>query len=243
MSTSGIAQAAMPLQIIDSNGSSGLSQALATVGALGVYSQMNFVCCGSFQSAGGTSQLVFDILLAGPSGVTQTDISLNLLLHATSSDLSVNSAGYVSLYTSVEAQSAAGYSARQSRLESTGASGLSAGLPLPNLNGFTNMTTTPMTVSVGTPVTVTLTLTGAAVGSGATETLIMDAYNTMWFPSTGPVFTLAQGITLADIAALNIYNNALGAPPTPGGQVPEPGTLVLFGSGLLICARAWLRRR
>jgi hypothetical protein len=91
-----------------------------------------------------------------------------------------------------------------------------------------------MSVLLNTPITITIKLNPYAGSGTSTETLWIDALNTLWFPAPGPVFNLLPGITVSDVPELGIIDNSL----TP---IPEPGALLLLGSALALVARA--RRR
>lgn len=93
---------------------------------------------------------------------------------------------------------------------------------------------------VGDMLTVSLQLETSAIavvnfggGPGFADAFV-DFSNTFGFPTIGPVFNLPDGYTVNSLDGF-IVNNRFG---TPGVEpIPEPGTLLLLGSGLLGVAR------
>jgi hypothetical protein len=106
-----------------------------------------------------------------------------------------------------------------------------------NINNFFlnlyNGQTSPDTFTVADNLGHSNTVTLASNSNGGTSLIS--------FPAAGSVVTITTSDRLWDFAVDNIGFNQ----PTPGTQVPEPGTLLLTGSGLAaICAtmRRKLRR-
>ncbi len=82
----------------------------------------------------------------------------------------------------------------------------------------------------------------AWVGMAFDATGWADASNTLYFPLEGPVFNLPEGYS-AIIYGMNVENNrVVGLDPPPGGEIPEPGTMLLAAAGLLALGTARLRR-
>jgi hypothetical protein len=115
--------------------------------------------------------------------------------------------------------------------------------------GFTTATTL---LPVGTLFQVSLGLgtdafafwgsSGSAAGELTTVdlTALSDFHDTLSFATTGPVFNLPGGYTVNSLSA-DIVNNAF-TPPGASTSVPEPGTLILLGTGLLGMAGGFRRK-
>lgn len=111
------------------------------------------------------------------------------------------------------------------------------------LTGFTGsggLVTPLVELPVGTPFRVGLTLrTGAQTSSWnaivgsrrqAEASSLFDS--TLSFPLLGPVFNLPDGYTVQSVSGLIVDNRWLGLDDPGPVTVPEPGTLLLLGSGL-----------
>lgn len=105
-----------------------------------------------------------------------------------------------------------------------------SGLTLVGLGTANQLLTTSLrTVPLNVPVGIVYDLTTTAVVSGGTpqtEVVFLNAMNTLSFPKSGVVFTLAPGITVDDIPELLVFNNQF---VQPSSAIPEPGTMALFG--------------
>ena len=78
--------------------------------------------------------------------------------------------------------------------------------------------------------------TGAFAGQNCTAS--SDWAHTISFPTNGPVMNLPAGYTVNSLDG-SIVNNHFAPPPT---TIPEPSTLLLFGSGLIAMAGAARRK-
>jgi hypothetical protein len=206
-----------------------------------------------------------DFVITGPGGATTVAGSLKLTLDGTSEtsslimdgldntqiqaftqiDLGVSGgvAGltYAGTFTQVSGADGKGPTSQDSS-----ATGVFTGDSVPT--GFTSAVTS---LPVGTFFTVSLQLTtDAGAGYSASATIlgndttdvelqaINDFSSTFTFPTSGPVFNLPAGYTVNSVSADIVNNQYLGGAPA---SVPEPGTSVLLGSGVLLAA--FLRRR
>ena len=115
-----------------------------------------------------------------------------------------------------------------------------------NLSGLVNgggtlfLTTPSFTVTVGVPFTVSidLQLSGEFLRADGSS-IVGDLAHTLTYHQNGPVFNLPTGYTAN---GLNVTSNTYGAaaPTTP---VPEPGTIGLMASGLVLIGIARRRRK
>lgn len=181
-------------------------------------------------SATHLGRVLFTTIFRNQSGTPgTTDIALNLWLSSQYSDpLAGGGAVFLAVGTAVNGV--------------TGGSSVTSVNP-PQGFGLTHvqlgaanqqLTTSVHTVPLNTPVEIMYDLTTTAGVSGGTaesEIVFIDAMNTLSFPKSGPVFTLAPGITVDDIPALYLFNNHF---VQPSAAVPEPAPIGLVGLAMAV---------
>ena len=194
----------------------------------------------SDESAGLARQVFDDFIITGPVGSVQTSANVHL-----SGTFGTNVTGggtsdvLLKLRMGVPTIESEG-SFEQNMADTTKqvtTTGILAGsgtLPV-------NLTTPTFTLLEGVPFGFDLTMythSFAAIGptsltgQSALVDSLMDLSDPLSFPIGGPVFNLPPGYTLNSVEA-NIVDNQFGA------AVPEPGTLMLVGSGMvaLLCRK------
>ncbi len=164
-----------------------------------------------------------------------TDVALNLWISSQFSD-PLPGGGTIFMAVSVTFGGFSGGSSASSVNPSQG-----FGLTHFNL-GTTNqaLTTSMVTVPLNTPILFLYqmeAIAGMAGANGGNEQMLLNALNTLSFPKSGPVFTVAPGIFVDDVPGVNLRNNQF---VTPTSAVPEPGTVGLMG--LAFAALAFGRR-
>jgi PEP-CTERM motif len=81
------------------------------------------------------------------------------------------------------------------------------------------------------------------LGNDATDVELMsvnDFSSTFTFPSSGPVFNLPAGYTVSSVSADIVNNQYFGGAVV---STPEPGTIILLGTGVLSLAGILRRKR
>lgn len=168
-----------------------------------------------------------------------TDIALNLSLSNQYSDPFLGQGGYVFLAVGTAINGQLGGSSITSVNPAQGFGLTLVGLGTSIQLLTTSLVTVPLNVPVGIVYDLTTTA-GVSSGTPRTEVVSLDAMNTLSFPKSGVVFTLAPGITVDDIPELLVFNNQFGR---SSSAVPEPGTVGLLGLAMAgFAGRRSLRR-
>ena len=196
--------------------------AVAGPGFLGASADATHTGFGTATTGGSQAELHGAFMLVSAIDMN-VPISLNLLVTGTLTDIpappSLNG-WLVRLIAGVDGIAFAGGSWSNNG---------SAGLLIPFPDGVTHLFTTPVVmVSTNTPHVLDLLLSTDAGASGLGAHIALDYLNSVTFPTSGFVFNLPDGVSIADTAGLNVFDNHwIGPRP-----VPEPSTLLLLGTGV-----------
>lgn len=181
----------------------------------------------------------FDAIFRNQNGTPGfTDVALNLWLSNQFADPEVGFGGFAFLSVQGNLYNITFGSSKNSVNPAQGFGLTHVALGVSNMP----LTTTMVTVPLNTPVGILYQLevvAGMQGGTASFETVFLNALNTLSFAKAGPVFTLAQGITVDDIPELYLFNNQFQPPAAGGAVVPEPPAcgLVAATLGLLVFRR------
>ena len=234
------------IPVVGCGGGSNASEASASAGpnGLGVYVRDTHFDHSTASGAGASASVQTDFMITGPAG--NVTISLNLSLSAGLDDtlqpfgesnriVRITAALGSSLYGGVVQ-----YVAKATSLEKSTAGTIAIPVGLCAPSSPCNLITPQFTVPANSLLSFILNLEGT-VGNAAIATGFVNAADTLYFPSSGPVFNLPAGYT-AVINGMNVVDNQVVAAAAPG-DVPEPATLLLTGCALVALSAVRRMRR
>jgi hypothetical protein len=221
----------------------GNAYAKADSGGLGVYADYQHFCCSTAGGTGAEAGVKTDFMITGPAGPVM--ISLNLVLQASfgggigESD----STRQVDMTVDLGSNHFFGTIAELARPPSGGLTIYKAGnLVVPGNSCLTPclIPTQTVTLLANTLYTFQMYMHGTAGGGTGNSVGSVQAFDTLYFPKTGPVFNLPDGYS-AIINGLNVEGNrVIGQENEPGG-VTEPSTCALLAAGLALLT--WARSK
>jgi hypothetical protein len=208
-----------------------------------------------------------DVVISGPAA-TSIPVSLNLSLNGTIDTHTVASVASQNATSSIAGNDlqVAGFCGGSGEFSQSSFNGNTTSITSSGvLTGFLGtgtlgVTTPTCSEPVGTPFGVSLAmLTQSSAGIQASSDLgnnstgappqdlnvlahsLTDFSHTLSFATSGPVFNLPAGYTINSVSG-NIVNNQFVGGVPPISTVPEPGSLLLLGTGLLGMAGAARRK-
>lgn len=183
-----------------------------------------------------------DVFITGPVGVTSVNATMNVLVSgfvdADPTPTVFAGAGF-SMSINIPGSSVSGSFNDNGTV--AGGTGLFAGFSGPTISGSFSSGTGSFSTTGPNVVHVSIIAGGGASSNGGIATEFgrgnSDFFDTVNFPTSGPVFNLPAGFTANSISGMIVNNQWIG--------VPEPGSIVLSivgFIGLAVVRRTWRRR-
>jgi len=219
----------------------GNAAAIAASSGLGASADFTHFCCQTAGGAGSWARVETQVLISGPAGSTDPVlVSLNLVLKGGLSGNTTEDYNRRAIGMDVAIGYVGSFYGEMWTLSDS--SGITSGSRGPLAPSGTNcyfgcdITSPEFWIRTNTPLDFRMLLT-AEVGTGTgTSYGAASAYDTFYFPLSGPVFNLPAGYD-ATIYGMNVEGNRVVGVTT----VPEPSSAGTVALGLLLMAL--LRRR
>jgi len=224
------------LPVVQCGGGSNASETSARAGSngLGVYARDTHFDNSTASGASARASVETDFMITGPAG--NVTISLNLSFAAGLDD-TLQPLGISNRVATIEAglgsSSFVGVlqhlaSATELQINTSGNLTMPVGVCAPSIP--CTIVTSGITVPANTLLSFVLKIEGS-VGNSGIATGYVNAADTLYFPSSGPVFNLPSGYS-AFINGMDVVDNQVVGAAAPG-DVPEPATLLLSGWALV----------